>query len=83
MSLTQALATSLSGLNATQTNLSVVAGNVANAQTPGYVALTANQVSTAPATEASASTLRRSPACSTNTFKSSCVPKVPAGLTPT
>ena len=46
MSLTQALATSLSGLNATQTNLSVVAGNVANAQTPGYVALTANQVST-------------------------------------
>src|SRR5271169_5447896 len=46
MSLTQALATSLSGLNATQTNLSIVAGNVANAQTPGYVALTANQVST-------------------------------------
>ena len=46
MSLTQALATSLSGLNATQTNLSVVAGNVANAQTPGYVALSANQVST-------------------------------------
>ncbi len=46
MSLTQALATSLAGLNATQTNLSVVAGNVANAQTPGYVALSANQVST-------------------------------------
>jgi flagellar hook-associated protein 1 FlgK len=46
MSLTQALATSLSGLNATQTSLSVVAGNIANAQTPGYVALTANQVST-------------------------------------
>ena len=46
MSLTQALATSLSGLNATQMSLSVVAGNVANAQTPGYVALTVNQVST-------------------------------------
>src|ERR1700690_1842786 len=47
MSLTQALATSLSGLNATQMSLSVVAGNVANAQTPGYVAQTAVQVSTA------------------------------------
>ena len=46
MSLTQALATSLSGLTATQTNLSVVAGNVANAQTPGYIALSAVQVAT-------------------------------------
>src|SRR5664279_2068218 len=47
MNLTQALATSLSGLTATQTNLSVVAGNIANAQTPGYIAQTAVQVSTA------------------------------------
>ena len=46
MSLTQALATSLSGLTATQTNLSIVAGNVANAQTPGYIALSAVQVAT-------------------------------------
>jgi flagellar hook-associated protein 1 FlgK len=37
MSLTQALSTALSGLNAAQTGLSLVAGNVANAQTPGYV----------------------------------------------
>jgi len=44
MGLTQALATSLSGLTATQANIAIVAGNVANAQTPGYVAQTATQV---------------------------------------
>lgn len=38
MGLTQALATSLSGLQATQTGLSIVAGNVANSQTAGYTA---------------------------------------------
>lgn len=37
MSLTQALSTALSGLNAAQTSLALVAGNVANAQTPGYL----------------------------------------------
>ena len=37
MSLTQALSTALSGLTVTQSSLSLVAGNVANAQTPGYV----------------------------------------------
>jgi len=46
MSLSQALATSLAGLNATQANLSIIAGNVANAQTPGYVAQSAVQVET-------------------------------------
>ncbi|HEY0224436.1 MAG TPA: flagellar basal body protein, partial [Pseudolabrys sp.] len=46
MGLTQTLATSLSGLAATQANIAVVAGNVANAQTPGYVKETANQVAT-------------------------------------
>ena len=44
MSLTQALSTALSGLNATQTSLSVISGNVANANTPGYVEESANQV---------------------------------------
>jgi flagellar hook-associated protein 1 FlgK len=43
MGLTQALTTSLSGLTATQTSLSVVAGNVANAQTPGYIAQSVGQ----------------------------------------
>ena len=46
MSLSQTLAISLAGLNATQTNLSIVAGNVANAQTPGYIAQQAVQVET-------------------------------------
>src|SRR4051812_14854110 len=37
MSISQALNTSLSGLRATQAGMAIVAGNVANAQTPGYV----------------------------------------------
>src|SRR5689334_1823788 len=37
MGITQALNSSLSGLRATQAGLSVIASNVANAQTPGYV----------------------------------------------
>jgi flagellar hook-associated protein 1 FlgK len=44
MGLTQALATSLSGLQATQAGLSVVAGNVANSQTAGYVTRSVNQI---------------------------------------
>src|SRR5664279_856690 len=47
MGLTQTLATSLSGLSAAQANIAIVAGNVANAQTPGYVTQTATQVATA------------------------------------
>lgn len=37
MSLSQALGTSISGLRATQAGLAIVAGNVANADTPGYL----------------------------------------------
>ena len=37
MSLAQALATAVTGLRTTQTGLALVAGNVANAETPGYV----------------------------------------------
>jgi flagellar hook-associated protein 1 FlgK len=46
MGLTQTLATSLSGLRATQSGLSVIAGNIANAQTPGYVAQSSQQIAT-------------------------------------
>jgi flagellar hook-associated protein 1 FlgK len=46
MGLMQALATSLSGLQATQAGLSVVAGNVANSQTAGYVARSVTQIET-------------------------------------
>jgi flagellar hook-associated protein 1 FlgK len=46
MSLIQALSTAMSGLTAAQTGLTVTAGNIANAGTPGYVAKTAVQVAT-------------------------------------
>jgi len=46
MSLIQALSTAMSGLNAAQAGLTVTAGNVANASTPGYVAETPNLVET-------------------------------------
>ena len=44
MGLSQALSTAMSGLRATQASLSLVASNVANAETPGYVRKTVNQV---------------------------------------
>jgi len=44
MSLGQALYTAMSGLRATQASLALVASNVANAETPGYVRKTLNQV---------------------------------------
>jgi flagellar hook-associated protein 1 FlgK len=47
MGLSQALAAAVSGLHANQAGLSIVAGNIANANTPGYVRKTVNQVATA------------------------------------
>jgi flagellar hook-associated protein 1 FlgK len=44
MSLSQALATAVNGLRVTQTGMSIVSANVANADTPGYVRKTAVQV---------------------------------------
>ena len=44
MSLGQALATAMSGLRATQASLALVSSNVANAESPGYVRKTLNQI---------------------------------------
>jgi flagellar hook-associated protein 1 FlgK len=46
MSLSQALGAAASGLRVTQSNLSLVAANVANAETPGYVRKTPVQLTT-------------------------------------
>ena len=46
MGLSQALGAAASGLRATQSNLSLVAGNVANAGTPGYLRKTGVQLAT-------------------------------------
>jgi flagellar hook-associated protein 1 FlgK len=47
MGLSQALISSIAGLNTTQSNLALVSANVANAGTPGYVRKTPNQVASA------------------------------------
>src|SRR5216684_3622113 len=44
MRLSQALYTAMSGLRATQASLALVSSNVANAETPGYVRKTVNQI---------------------------------------
>jgi flagellar hook-associated protein 1 FlgK len=44
MSLSQALYSAMSGLRATQASLALVSSNVANAETPGYVRKTVNQI---------------------------------------
>ncbi|WJR76237.1 flagellar hook-associated protein FlgK [Bradyrhizobium sp. NP1] len=47
MGLSSALATAMSGLRANQAALSIISSNVANAQTPGYVSQSANQIEVA------------------------------------
>ena len=47
MGLGQALTSAVSGLRVTQSGLSVIASNIANAETPGYVKKTATQVAAA------------------------------------
>jgi flagellar hook-associated protein 1 FlgK len=54
MSISQALSAALSGVNVTQQAVSVVAGNIANANTTGYVNETVNQTETSTAGEAGA-----------------------------
>ena len=46
MSLGSALATTMAGLQANQAALSIISANIANAQTPGYVAESVDQVET-------------------------------------
>jgi flagellar hook-associated protein 1 len=46
MSLSQSLSTAMSGLRITQASLSIVAGNVANADTPGYIRKSPTAVTT-------------------------------------
>lgn len=46
MGLSQALSTAMSGLRANQASLALVSSNVANAETPGYVRKTTNQIQT-------------------------------------
>jgi flagellar hook-associated protein 1 FlgK len=46
MGLSQALSSAIAGVKTTQLGLSVIAGNVANANTPGYVEEQVNQVET-------------------------------------
>ena len=47
MGLSSALATAMSGLRANQAALSIISSNVSNAQTPGYITQTPNQIEVA------------------------------------
>src|ERR1700758_5028223 len=47
MGLSSALATAMSGLRANQAALSIISSNIANANTPGYVAQNPNQIEVA------------------------------------
>ena len=52
MGLGQALSAAVSGLRVTQSNLALIASNIANAETPGYVRKSGSQVAAAIANEA-------------------------------
>ncbi len=58
MSLSSALSTIMAGLNTNQAALSIVSSNVANAQTPGYVARTLDQIEVAGASTDSGASVR-------------------------
>src|SRR5882757_8552607 len=49
MGLGQALTSAVSGLRVTQAALSIVSGNISNAQTPGYIKKSVSQVAAASA----------------------------------
>src|ERR1700722_14530264 len=55
MSISQALSAALSGIDATQRELSVIAGNVANANTTGYVDESVNLAEVGTANDAGSS----------------------------
>ena len=80
MSLSQSLSAAMSGLRATQTSLSIVAANVANADTPGYVRKTPTQVTTRDRRDGNfGSASPASIASSTSTSSGSCRPRPSGG----
>jgi flagellar hook-associated protein 1 FlgK len=58
MSLSSALATAIAGLHTNQAALSIVSSNIANAQTPGYVSRTLNQIEVAGSNSDSGASVR-------------------------
>ena len=58
MSLSSALATAMAGLRVNQAALSIVSSNVANAQTPGYVTRTLDQIEVAGSSSDSGASVR-------------------------
>ena len=83
MGLSSALASAMTGLRANQAALSIVSSNVANAQTPGYVARRRTRSRSPPATSARACDRPASTASSTSTCRTSCAPRPAAAPTPT
>ena len=83
MGLTQALSAALAGIHVTQQGLSVIAGNVANANTPGYVDETVKPVEVAAGGSGGSASIRAaSTAISIRCCRASCGPKPPAAPMP-